>query len=128
MDYATEITLSVTSIIIATILIVGVILITIALFRINGTLKLRNKMLLQSTRPYLYCQRNQHQQRLEIRNSGQVPVTIDSVDSIMDLSAIEKTTLLPGQVFFSKLADNQPFQISIKYHDQIDHYQSEFNI
>ncbi|PMD72253.1 hypothetical protein [Companilactobacillus nuruki] len=128
MDYAAELALSITSIVIATVLIIGVILITIALFRINGTLKLRNKMLIQATHPYIFCQRNQHQNRLEIRNNGQVPIAIDKVDSILDLSELEQNSLQPGQIFFHKLNDDRPFVISINYHDDIDSYQSTFNI
>ncbi|KRO00821.1 hypothetical protein [Companilactobacillus kimchiensis] len=126
MNFSTELIFDITIIMITATLIAGVVLGSIALFRILATLKLRNKMLQQATRPYIFCQRN-HQQ-LEIRNNGQVPIKIDAFDSQIDLTTLIGKVLPAGQTFLYRIDESSQFTITVKYHDQITNYTDSFNI
>jgi len=126
MNFSTELIFDITIIMITATLIAGVVLGSIALFRILAALKLRNKMLQQATRPYIFCQRN-HQQ-LEIRNNGQVPIKIDAFDSQIDLTTLIGKVLPAGQTFLYRIDESSQFTITVKYHDQITNYTDSFNI
>jgi len=126
MNPATQMIFNITNITITVTLIAGVVLMAITLFRIAHALNLRNQMLQQATRPYLFCQRN-HQQ-LEIRNNGQIPITIDHLDSVIDLSPLTGQVLAAGQSFFYNIAGTTELSLTISYHDQINNYSDHFEL
>ncbi|KRK90551.1 hypothetical protein FC88_GL001808 [Companilactobacillus futsaii JCM 17355] len=116
---------NITIIIIAIALIVGVILSSIALLKISHALKLRNQMLKQVSRAYLNCTKNNNQ--LEIRNIGQVPLTIDKIVSSEKLN-MTLTTIAPNQVYYFQINGIKKLSLSIDYHDQLNHYSEEFDL
>lgn len=126
MNFTSQMIFNITSIFIAVTLIVGVILGSIALFRIAHALKLRNQMLQQATRPYLIFQR--HRQQLLLKNLGSVPVTIDKIESTFDLSGLEQQLIYPNQNLYFNLTDTDKLTISVTYHDDINDYQANFNL
>jgi len=126
MKPATQMIFNITSITITVTLIAGVVMMAITLFRIAHALNLRNQMLQQATRPYLICQRS-HQQ-LEIHNTGQVPITIDHLDSTIDLSQLNGRVLAAGQSFFYNLNGTTDLSLTISYHDQINNYSDHFEL
>ena len=126
MNFSTQLIFDITSIATTVTLLVGVILIAIALFRIARTLKLRNQMLQQATRPLIYCQRNDNQ--LLIQNIGSTPATIDQIDSELDLSHLVGQTIPSNQRFFYNVNAQQPLHIVIKYHDQLNDFQNESDL
>lgn len=126
MNFSTQLIFDITSIATTVTLVVGVILIAIALFRIAHTLKLRNQMLQQATRPLIYCQRNDKQ--LLIQNIGSTPATIDQIDSELDLSHLVGQIIPSNQQFFYNMTNQQPLHIVIKYHDQLSEFQNEFDL
>jgi len=126
MSFTSQMIFNITIIFITVTLIVGVILGGIALFRIAGALKLRNRMLQQATRPYLICQRNR--QQLMIKNLGPVPVTIDEIESDFDLSNLNQQVIYANQSFYYNLTKSDKLAISVKYHDEIHDYQADFNL
>ncbi|WP_338232329.1 hypothetical protein [Companilactobacillus muriivasis] len=126
MSFTSQMIFNITIIFITVTLIVGVILGGIALFRIAGALKLRNQMLQQATRPYLICQRNR--QQLLIKNLGPVPVTIDEIESDLDLSNLNQQVIYANQSFYYNLTEPDKLTISVKYHDEIHVYQADFNL
>jgi len=126
MSFTSQMIFNITIIFITVALIVGVILGGIALFRIAGALKLRNRMLQQATRPYLICQRNR--QQLMIKNLGPVPVTIDEIESDFDLSNLNQQVIYANQSFYYNLTKSDKLAISVKYHDEIHDYQADFNL
>ncbi|WP_119326130.1 hypothetical protein [Companilactobacillus musae] len=125
MSTTTQMIFNITIIFITVTLIVGVILISIALFRIIHALKYRNQMLKQVSRPYLTCHIN-HQQ-LEIHNISQIPIVIDETQNI-NLNQIIGQTLPGGQSFYYPIENKPQSAISIKYHDQIDTYTQQFKL
>lgn len=126
MNSVSQMIFNFTSIFITVTLIVGITLISIALFRITAALKFRNKMLQQATRPYLFCQR--HLQQLKITNIGAVPIIIDKIDSNSDFSSLIGQKIMPNQALFYQITENTPMSLTIGYHDQITTYYDEFNI
>lgn len=126
MNFSSQLIFDITSIAITVALIAGVVLISIALFRIIGALKYRNQLLFQATRPYLFCQKRP--QQLEIRNNGTVPIVLDSFESNLDLSKLSGQTIPAGQSFFYNVATDQLLTIKVYYHDTLNHYQDDFNL
>ncbi|ALB29019.1 hypothetical protein [Companilactobacillus heilongjiangensis] len=126
MSFTSQMIFNITIIFITVTLIIGVILGGIALFRIAGALKLRNRMLQQATRPYLICQRNR--QQLLIKNLGPVPVTIDEIESDFDLSSLNQQVIYANQSFYYNLTKPDKLAISVRYHDEIHDYQADFNL
>jgi len=126
MNTATQMIFNITSITITVTLLAGVVLMAITLFRIAHALNLRNQMLQQATRPYLFCQRD-HQQ-LEIRNNGQVPITLDQIDSKADFSPLAGHVLAAGQSFFYSIEETATLELTISYHDQIHNYSDHFEL
>ncbi|MFC6177184.1 hypothetical protein ACFQAV_10045 [Companilactobacillus huachuanensis] len=126
MSFTSQMIFNITIIFITVTLVVGVILSGIALFRIAGALKLRNRMLRQATRPYLICQRN-HQQ-LMIKNLGPVSVTIDEIESDFDLTSLNQQLIYANQSLYYNLTKPDKLTLSVKYHDEIDNYQADFNL
>lgn len=126
MRTTSQMIFNITSIAIAVALIVGVVLGSIALFRIAHALKLRNQMLQQATKPYLFCQRNR--QQLMIKNLGSIPVTIDKIESSFDLSNMEQQIIYPNQSFYFNLTESDKLTLTVNYHDDINDYQANFNI
>lgn len=124
MNFTNQIILSIASLSIAVILIVGVILISIALFKIHRVLKQRNYLLQQTSRPYIFCQKNQN--RLEIRNIGQTPAIIDSITGLSS-DSVHGQFIYQGQIIFYSLNNSSAStNIAINYHDQFNNYQSKF--
>jgi len=126
MKPATQMIFNITSITLTVAVIAGVVLMAIALFRIAHALKLRNQMLQQASRPYLWCQKN-HQQ-LEIRNNSQIPATIDNIDSSSDFSQLNGKVIAAGQAFFYNLDGINELSLTINYHDQLHNYSDHFDI
>lgn len=125
MNSATQVIADISSLSIAVALIVGVILGSIALFRIATALKYRNQMLEQATRPYLFCQRTR--QQLEVRNDGTTPITIDKVTGDIDLSTLNGQKLAAHQsIFFNSIPENQPLLLKFSYHDELRNYHDDF--
>lgn len=124
MQSATQIIFIINSCVIAISLIVGVILGSIALFKIANALKRRNKILYQNTRPYLVCQRSN--QQLAIKNVGQAAVIIDEILPADLISPWKPQRILAGQVLYFNLSKAQQLNLTIKYHDTIDNYQENF--
>src|SRR5699024_12745590 len=125
MLFPTQMIFNITIIIITVALIVGVILGSIALFRIAHALKLRNQMLRQVSRAYLNCTKNNNQ--LEIRNIGQIPLTIDKITSAEKFS-LSQTIIPPNQGYFFQINTNKKLSIKFDYHDQLNHYIKKFHL
>lgn len=125
MLFPTQMIFNITIIIITVALIVGVILGSIALFRIAHALKLRNQMLHQVSRAYLNCTKNNNQ--LEIRNIGQIPLTIDKITSAEKFS-LSQTIIPPNQGYFFQINANKKLSITVDYHDQLNHYTEKFDL
>jgi len=128
MDLSIQIALIVLVAVIVITLIVGVILSTIGIFKLRGTVKTRNRILLQSTRPYIICQKNKH--HLEIRNVGKTPAKIDDITTIskVDLNYLKNRTVFSGQTFIYAIEESEKFSITIKYHDEVNHYSDNFTL
>ncbi|KRL44430.1 hypothetical protein FD29_GL002187 [Companilactobacillus mindensis DSM 14500] len=126
MNSASQMIFDITSIALTVAIIVGVVLISIALFRIIAALKYRNQMLFYATRPYIFCQK--HPQQLEIRNNGAVPIVLDKLESNLDLSKLSGQTIPSGQSFFYNVATDQLLTLKVDYHDKLNHYQDNFNL
>ncbi|MQS97563.1 hypothetical protein [Companilactobacillus halodurans] len=105
-------------------LIVGTILVSITLFQMAKSVKLRNKMLFQSSRPYLVCLRNQ--QQLEIRNIGQIPIKLDQLIIDQETIPLDGKIIPIGQSFFYNIGPNSAINALIKYHDDIGQYENNF--
>lgn len=126
MNVSIQVLLSISNFIIAIAGTVGVILISTALFKIVHALKLRNEMLKQATRPYLYVKRNH--QELEIHNNGQSPAVIDQIDSAVNFDQLKDQTLPIGQSFYYRIDGSKSIDLTIHYHDQIYTYSEHFKI
>lgn len=125
MLFPTQMIFNITIIIIAVALVVGIILGSIALFKISHALKLRNQMLQQVSRAYLNCTKNNNQ--LEIRNIGQVPLTIDKITSSEKLP-LAQLIIAPNQGYFFQINGTKKIALSIDYHDQLNHYTEKFDL
>lgn len=125
MLFPTQMIFNITIIIISVALVVGVILGSIALFKISRTLKFRNQMLQQVSRAYLNCTKNNNQ--LEIRNIGQVPLTIDKITSSEKLP-LAQLIIAPNQGYFFQINGAKKLALSIDYHDQLNHYTEKFDL
>jgi len=117
---------NITIIFITVAIVAGVVLGTIALFRIAHALKLRNRILQQTTRPYLVFQRNQ--QQLRLKNFGSIPVTIDQIESDFDFSNMLQQKVYGDQAYYFNLTNPDTLTISIKYHDDRNDYQDNFTL
>lgn len=128
MNSATQILLVIASFILAISVLVGLILISTSLFQIKGLLKTKNKLLIQTNRPYVICRRI-NKQTVEIRNVGNTPATIDNIQSDnLDLSYLNQKDIFAGQFFTYPIDQNQDLNISISYHDQINQFRDKFSI
>lgn len=125
MLFPTQMIFNITIIFIAVALIVGVTLGSIALFKISHALKLRNQMLHQVSRAYLNCTKNNNQ--LEIRNIGQIPLTIDKITSAENFSS-SQTIIPPNQGYFFQINAKKKLSITVDYHDQLNHYTEKFEL
>lgn len=125
MSTTTQMIFNITIIFITVTLIVGVVLGTIALFRITHALRYRNQLLEQVSRPYLTCRLVQ--QQLEIHNNSQIPVVIDETKNI-ELNQLIDQTLPGGQSFYYQIKNKPQNDIFITYHDQINTYEDRFKL
>jgi len=128
MNDSTQVFFIIISSIIAATLIVGVILLSICLFRIKAALKNRNKLIVQTSRPYFVCQK--HGNQLVIQNLGTTWGQIDNsqTDSEHDFSFLNQSYLLAGQSFTYNIVETDQFKIDLTYHGLIDTYTESFQI
>ncbi len=128
MNTSTQVfSIVITSVIAAT-LIVGVILISIALFRIKAALKKRNLLFEQTNRPYIICQKSGNQ--LFIKNLGNMLGQIDEIQTNLnhDFTYLNKSYISAGQTFTYNIEETDNLIINLSYHGQNSRYADKFDL